>query len=587
MTLPIEIAGNTASATNNYGPFATVPDCWVLALWRGPGGSCQARDVTYKWTAPATARYTISLCGSSYDTCLLVYDFTCPIEPSYPEDLICGNDDACDRESELLAMPLLQGQEILIVADGYGNHSGPFQLTISEYQPAADLEAFIAETMDSGHVPGLAACTVQDGEVTWIGAYGHADLEHGVAVEDTTLFSCGHTSYTITAAAVMQLWEEGQFALDDDIDHHLPFAVSHPNASCADSAVTIRRLLSHTSSIRDNWNMLFPLTVWGGDSPIPLGDFLEAYLVPGGAYYQPANYHPWCPGAGHQYCYVAPAVPAHLVEELVPQVDSFEEYCQDSLFAPLEMNETSWLLAELDSSHVAVPYQWNGFQHVRYPHSGAPYYPSLQLRTSVRQLARFLIAFMQGGVIGNVRILESATVETITTPQCPEFSPNEGLLWFKKRLGGRRLWGCFGSGFGCRSQMFYCPEGNAGAIVLSNGENLYATELILQELFERAACAVPGAGDHAAAPLRLALTQNHPNPFNPSTTIGYSLSRPDRVTLAIYNMLGRKVATLYDGLQQAGHHRVTWHVADGPSGVYFARLENDSGVRTIKMVRVR
>lgn len=125
--LPIEVSGSTVGATNDYGPFPSFPECW-----RGPWSaqSCAAPDVTYKWTAPADGAYTISLCGSGYNTGLEIYDFTCPDEPVYPDNFICGNEDNCALQSELPCFLLVGGQEILIVVDGYENNTGEYQLAI-------------------------------------------------------------------------------------------------------------------------------------------------------------------------------------------------------------------------------------------------------------------------------------------------------------------------------------------------------------------------------------------------------------------------------------------------------------------------
>jgi hypothetical protein len=67
----------------------------------------------------------------------------------------------------------------------------------------------------------------------------------------------------------------------------------------------------------------------------------------------------------------------------------------------------------------------------------------------------------------------------------------------------------------------------------------------------------------------MGLEQNYPNPFNPETTIQYSLDQQVRVSLVVYDMLGRPVATLVEQVQQAGSYQVVWSAADLPSGTYF------------------
>jgi hypothetical protein len=126
--LPIEGTGSTIGASNNYGPLPERPDCWVGPWYQG---SCGGADETYKWTAPDEGWYSFSLCGSTYDTGLLLYDFTCPDEPVYPDDFICGNDDAgCVLGSHLDYIYATAGQEFLIVADGFSSAWGQYVLTI-------------------------------------------------------------------------------------------------------------------------------------------------------------------------------------------------------------------------------------------------------------------------------------------------------------------------------------------------------------------------------------------------------------------------------------------------------------------------
>jgi len=84
------------------------------------------------------------------------------------------------------------------------------------------------------------------------------------------------------------------------------------------------------------------------------------------------------------------------------------------------------------------------------------------------------------------------------------------------------------------------------------------------------------------------LAQNYPNPFNAATTFTYSLPEGCHANLEVYNVLGRKVATLTDTYQNAGLHRVTWLADDQPSGVYFYRLRIDGGIfetRTMSLIK--
>ena len=92
------------------------------------------------------------------------------------------------------------------------------------------------------------------------------------------------------------------------------------------------------------------------------------------------------------------------------------------------------------------------------------------------------------------------------------------------------------------------------------------------------------AGD---LPGRFVLEQNYPNPFNPSTTISYTLGERARVTLTVFNVLGQHVATLVDGVQSAGSHRVTFSGDDLNSGVYLYRLDAGDQVETRQMLLMK
>ena len=92
----------------------------------------------------------------------------------------------------------------------------------------------------------------------------------------------------------------------------------------------------------------------------------------------------------------------------------------------------------------------------------------------------------------------------------------------------------------------------------------------------------------AGVPAALALDRAFPNPFNPATKISFAVPRTGEVELAVYDIGGRRVATLVRGSLPAGRHEVTWQGRNDQggvvaSGVYFARLVYDGEVQTTKM----
>ena len=88
-------------------------------------------------------------------------------------------------------------------------------------------------------------------------------------------------------------------------------------------------------------------------------------------------------------------------------------------------------------------------------------------------------------------------------------------------------------------------------------------------------------------PEEYSLSQNYPNPFNPSTEIEFALPEASNVNLAIYNVMGQRVAVLADGYMDAGVHNVTWEADGFATGMYFYRLTTDSFTQTRKMLLVK
>jgi hypothetical protein len=79
----------------------------------------------------------------------------------------------------------------------------------------------------------------------------------------------------------------------------------------------------------------------------------------------------------------------------------------------------------------------------------------------------------------------------------------------------------------------------------------------------------------------------HPNPFNPSTTLSYTLARPMQVELSVYNLLGQQVRTLAFGLQDAGEHSVPFTAGELASGVYVLELKAGGHSQTQKVLLLK
>jgi hypothetical protein len=83
-------------------------------------------------------------------------------------------------------------------------------------------------------------------------------------------------------------------------------------------------------------------------------------------------------------------------------------------------------------------------------------------------------------------------------------------------------------------------------------------------------------GEKAARPDQFVLHQNFPNPFNPTTSLRFSLAAATHIRLSIYDLTGKLVDVLISDYLQAGNHQLVWHAQNQDSGVYLLRLESDT-----------
>ena len=88
-------------------------------------------------------------------------------------------------------------------------------------------------------------------------------------------------------------------------------------------------------------------------------------------------------------------------------------------------------------------------------------------------------------------------------------------------------------------------------------------------------------------PREITLYQNYPNPFNPTTEIKFALPEQADVTIEIFDILGRKTATVADGLFPAGYNSITWDSGNTASGIYYYRLTAGDKIIVKKMTLLK
>ena len=189
------------------------------------------------------------------------------------------------------------------------------------------LNQFILAKMQEAKLPGMSACIIKNGKIQWAKGYGWADIEKQIPVTPDTVFGVASISKSVTATALMQLYEQGRFGLDDAINQYLPFPVKNPKHPLA--TITFRQLITHTSSIKHGFEVA-EASRKSGDTFQPLGVFMHEYFVPGGRYYSDEQFHTFSPGKRWRYSTLAFGLAGYMVEVIsgVP----FPEYCAKKSF---------------------------------------------------------------------------------------------------------------------------------------------------------------------------------------------------------------------------------------------------------------
>ena len=210
--------------------------------------------------------------------------------------------------------------------------------------PNPALNVIILDEMVNERLPGVSTLIVKDGEIVWIESFGNANLAQADLVDDSTIFLLASISKVFTATAAFQLMEDGQLNLDRDINQYLPFSVEVPGYES--DSITMRHLLTHTSGIEDN-GPVQDTYYSTGDPTISLADVCQRYFATNGSDYDASgNFFNRAPGTGYDYSNMAIALAGFVLESL-SGID-FNQYCKQTIFNPLCMNNTSWYLSGLD-----------------------------------------------------------------------------------------------------------------------------------------------------------------------------------------------------------------------------------------------
>lgn len=326
-----------------------------------------------------------------------------------------------------------------------------------------ELETKLKTEFTNSKLPSIAYCVVKNDKIVHSGALGLADKANNRLATDNTRYLIASVSKPVTAVAAMKLVEQNLIKLDDDINQFLPFAVKNPNFP--NDKITLRMLLTHTSSISDDPVETLDLDCYGTDCSMSLEQYLRDVLLSTGKYFEPDMFLNKKPGTVNEYSNVGSALVGYLVERIAKT--PFDIYCKNNIFTPLNMTKTEWKLANIPIAELAIPYS-DEIKSAN-PHYTSPDYPNGGLRTTVADLSIFLRMVIQDGSFNGNQILSKGTMTEMKTLQFG--SDAQCLSFYYDTISGRKVLGHSGGEKGVTTEMYYNPSNKVGIIVFCNEED--------------------------------------------------------------------------------------------------------------------
>ena len=303
----------------------------------------------------------------------------------------------------------------------------------------ARIETMCSDAVVKGEIPGIVALVARNGKIVYYKAFGKADNQSGRNLKRDDIFRIASQSKAITSTAVMMLWEEGKFRLDDPISKYIPefknpqvlktfqYSDTSYTTTPASGEITIRQLLSHTSGLGygvidgdERFKMIYHkagTTDAFTEKQITIAESVKKLAK------LPLHHNP-----GEKFTYSEGLDVLGYLVEIVSGMP-FDQYLKKHLFEPLGMNDTWFYLPNEKANRLVSVQQKNDkgewerypstFYDPDYPIKGAKTFFSggAGLSSTAKDYATFLQMYLNGGELNGIRILSRTTVQTILSNQ--------------------------------------------------------------------------------------------------------------------------------------------------------------------------
>jgi CubicO group peptidase (beta-lactamase class C family) len=317
------------------------------------------------------------------------------------------------------------------------------------------IDAMCKASVKEGDLPGIVALVARNGKIVFHEAYGMADNESNRKMNKDDIFRIASQSKAITSTAVMMLWEEGKFRLDDPVSKFIPefknpgilasfrYADTSYTTEPADKEITIRHLITHTSGIGygvidgdERFKMIYEkagITDLFTTEDITIEESVKKLAR------LPLHHNP-----GEKFTYSEGLDVLGYFIEVVSGMP-FDEFLRKRLFDPLGMDDTWFYLPSSKAERlVSVQKKEDGkwvrypvtFYDTDYPIKGARRFFSggAGLSSTAKDYATFLQMYLNGGELNGVRILSRTTVQSIMGNQTGDLF-GDGMEYYGLAFG--------------------------------------------------------------------------------------------------------------------------------------------------------
>ncbi|HEX9057704.1 MAG TPA: serine hydrolase domain-containing protein [Ktedonobacterales bacterium] len=325
-----------------------------------------------------------------------------------------------------------------------------------------ELRARVNAILNRHPAVGLAVGVVRDGRLVFFHGHGFANIVSRTPITADTVFRIGSITKTVTAIAVMQLWEQGRIDLDAPANDYLRAYHLIP-AKASFRPATVRHLLTHTAGI--------PQVLRPSDWLRPVRG--EVYTVgqapPLAEYYHGGLRVIVEPGTIFAYTDHGFATLGQIVEDVSGV--SLDRYFREHVFAPLGMDDSDLLRSERIQSRLATGYSLGSHGVKAVTNTELVTAAAGSIYSTPRDMARYLAALLGGGANEHGRVLEPATMAMMFAPhfQTDPRVAGMGLGFFRADVGGHPAVWHEGMLPAFDSQIWLAPDDGVGVMAFTNG----------------------------------------------------------------------------------------------------------------------